>query len=296
MIADAIDMPTVLALTPKVIAAIAIVATMVQLGLELQPIDRAAKRRERRLVVLALVVNFVFVPLLAFVVVRGLGARGPVGIALLLLAAAPGGRHAPMVVRAAGADVGLAVEITLFVNKLNALLSPLLAAAMLGVEKIDLRELVWVLELLLLQILPWFTARLLRKWRPSLATKLVAPARWTALAATLALLVYVVAHHGLRVTLVLGWRGWVSVLVFGLVLLALGWLVGGSEPATRRSFALSTEARNLALALVIASIAVRDQTVLLSIFGAWLLLLALSWLAVVVMRIQPLPRRAVTYS
>src|SRR4051794_27362168 len=120
-------------LTPHIVAAITLAAMMLQLGLELQPVtERAARWRERRLVLRALVFNFAIVPLLATVVARALGADGPIAIALLILAASPGGRHAPALARAAGGDASLAVEITLFTNKLNSILSPLLVAWMIG--------------------------------------------------------------------------------------------------------------------------------------------------------------------
>ena len=84
---------TFAALTPKLIAAIALVAMMVQLGLALEPVrDKAVKRHERWLVVRALAFNFALVPAMALLTKRALGASGPGAIALLLLAATPGGR------------------------------------------------------------------------------------------------------------------------------------------------------------------------------------------------------------
>jgi bile acid:Na+ symporter, BASS family len=271
--------------TPHVLAAIFLVSMMVGLGLELRPVaGRAAKRRERRLVLRALVFNFAVVPLLAVVMARALDARGPVATALLLLAAAPGGRYAPLLARAAGGDASLAVEITLFANKLNALLSPLLAMWMLETRRASLHDATYILELLVLQLLPYFGARALLKRRPALAARLVRPARLAATAAALLLLAYLIAHRALRPALLLGPRGWLAVLLFGTVLLALGWLAGGREPANRRTFAVTAEARNLALALVLAAGAVGDERVTLAVFGAWLVLLAFAWLAVGVAR------------
>jgi predicted Na+-dependent transporter len=110
-----------------------------------------------------------------------------------------------------------------------------------------------------LQIVPFFGARGLRKWRPALAARMVRPAQRTAIGATLLLLVYLTARHALGGILSFGARGWLAVLIFGAVLLILRWLVGGRDPATRRTFALAGEARNLALALVIANMTVRDD-------------------------------------
>jgi predicted Na+-dependent transporter len=207
----------------------------------------------------------------------------------LLLAASPGGRHAPALTKAGRGDAALSVEITLFTNKLNAFLSPFLAAWLIGVHRAELRELSYAAQLFALQILPFYGARRLRKWRPARAARLARPAQHTATAATLVLLLYLIAHHALRGILSFDARGWVAVLVFGAVLLVLGWLVGGGEPATRRTFAIAGAARNLALALVIANMTVRDDQVLMAIFGAWVILFALSWAAVALVHARKLP-------
>jgi BASS family bile acid:Na+ symporter len=278
------------ALTPKMIAAIALIAMMVQLGLALEPVrDRAVKRHERWLVVRALAFNFALVPFLALVAKHALGATGPGAIALFLLSAAPGGRHAPALARAGGGDAGLAVEITLFANKLNAFISPLLAAWLIGGHRVELRELSYVVQLFVLQVVPFYGARLLRKWRPALATRIARPAQYTANVAMVVLLVYLTARHALHGILSFGVRGWVAVLLFGTVLLVLGWLVGGRHPETRRTFAFASEARNLALALVIANMITHDDHVLMAIFGAWVILLALGWAAVGLVRLRRLP-------
>src|SRR5258708_6483166 len=99
-----------------------LVVMMFSMGLELggEPAkDKQAKRRARRLLLRALLVNLVVMPLVAFAVVRGLHRSGAIASAVLLVAATPGGRFAPRVAQLARADLGLAVEITLFLAKLT---------------------------------------------------------------------------------------------------------------------------------------------------------------------------------
>src|SRR5262249_41680787 len=96
-------------------------------------------------------------------------------------------------------------------------------------------------------------------------------------------------RQAMRAAWSFGVRGWLAVLLFGVVLLALGWLVGGREPSARRTLALSSEARNLALTLVIANMAMKDEQVLLAIFAAWIILLALAGLVVALFRVRGLP-------
>jgi predicted Na+-dependent transporter len=116
------------------------------------------------------------------------------------------------------------------------------------------------------------------------------PAQRTATVATIVLFVYLIARHALHGILSFGVRGWVAVLVFGTVLLILGWLVGGRDAETRRTFAFASEARNLALALVIANMTMHDDQVLMAIFGAWVILFALGWGMVALVRVRKQPR------
>jgi BASS family bile acid:Na+ symporter len=285
---------TLSAWAPRVLASIALVAMMLELGFELEPVeDRATKRRKRRLVLRALVFNFAIVPVVAVVLARGLRASGPVASALLLLAASPGGRHAPVLAKAARGDVALAVEITLFSCKVNSFVSPLLAKWMLGTERAELRDLTYVIQLLALQMVPYFGARQLRKWRPQLA-RLARPAAWLATGAALVLAAYLIAHEELRVVLLLGVRGWVAVLAFGALVLMLGWLVGGNGLPARRTFAITTVSRNGALALVIGNLTVGDRQTMLALFGVWLILLAIAAVAAMLARQRPVPLAADT--
>lgn len=271
---------------PLILAALALVAMMFQIGLEPEPVaDHAAKRHQRRLILRALVFNFVVVPGLAFATARAIGIVGPVVTALLLLAASPGGRYAPALVKATRGNVSLASEITMFVCKLNSILSPLLAAWMLGARHIGLHELKYIVELLVLQIIPYYGARQLLKRRPRAAASLLHPAGWIATAATVSLLAYLVAQRELRVAMLVGPLGWLATLAFGIVLLALGWLVGGRDRKERSAFAITAEARNLALALVIANLVVGQPSVLLATFGVWLILLVLGGAAALFGRI-----------
>jgi BASS family bile acid:Na+ symporter len=259
--------------TPHVLAAIGLAAMMAQLGLLREPeLKRREKRKERWLLVWALAFNFVIVPLCALAVARALDARGPLALGLLVLAASPGGRQAPLLARASQGNVPLSVEITLFLNKLNPFLSPLLVAWMMGVHRVELHEVKYIAELLVLQIVPYYGARRMRRARPQLAGRY-----WRALGLTwggagIALLLYLILHHALSAVRLFGARGWLAVLLFGVVLLLLGWLAGGRDPSVRRSFAVVAVTRNLALALVMANLALRDPQVMLAIFAAWLIL------------------------
>ena len=249
--------------------------------------EKTVKRRERRLLVRALVVNLVVFPLLALFLTKVLHASGAVVIALLLLAASPGGRFAPQLSKVAGAHLGLSVEITLFLAKLVPFTAPVTVRWMLHTQRIELHELGFIAQLVVLQLVPYGLGKQLRKRRPQTATRLARP--FEVLALILLVPVVVIAVHEMgSVASVTSDRGWWAVLAFALVAPALGWMLGGPAPETRRAFAVIAGARNLAVALLIASVAFRGSNVRVAILAVWLLMLGLefAWAKLVGARIQ----------
>jgi BASS family bile acid:Na+ symporter len=229
-----------------------LVAVMFSLGLELTGEDKAAKRQKRRHLLSGLLFNIVLIPVIALAVTRVIGISDDITSALLLLAAAPGGRYIPHLDRFARGDRPLAIELTLFLAKLTPFTAPITAAWLLGLERVDIRELPLIAQLVILQWLPLEAGRAVRRRWPGLAGRMVRPLRlsvdtWAAL-----LFVVIAVFSGTHAATLAGDRGWAAVLAVILIGGAAGWLVGGPQQRTRRTFALSANARNLALVFIIA--------------------------------------------
>jgi BASS family bile acid:Na+ symporter len=260
----------------RVAAGLYLIAMMFSMGLELggRRLDKQAKRHERRLLVRGLALNLILLPLYAVTLTRALGSSGDIAIALLLLAASPGGRFAPHLSRIAGGELGLSVELTIWLVKMVAFTAPVTARWMLHLHHVELSELKFILQLLGLQLLPYLAGRALRRRRARLAEELDRPMRvvlWSAAAATLVL---VLLAHPLRGVLELSSdRGWWAVVLFATGGTLLGWLVGAPHGETRRTLALSAGARNLPLALMVGSQAFGERNVLVAAFAVWLVLL-----------------------
>lgn len=270
----------------RVFAAAFLVAMMLSMGLTLggeAPAGKTAKRRKRRLLLLALALNLVLLPLVALALTRALAASDDVAIAFLLVASAPGGRFAPTLGRMAGAELALSVEISLFLAKLVSFTAPVTARLLLHTHRIELRELPFIAQLLVLQLLPYLVGRQLRKRRPALAARLARPVAvvsWTACAIAALL----IASRLRGVAALVGARGWWPVVIFAVLAPAIGWLVGGVTPATRRAVAISADARDGALALVLASAAFAAAEVQLATLAVWLFLLVTNLLLVALVR------------
>jgi BASS family bile acid:Na+ symporter len=260
----------------RVVTAAYLISMMFWMGLTLgggPAEDKATKRREHWLLALGLAFNLILVPLLAVALTRVIGATGEVTIALLLLAAAPGGRFAPQIAKLAGAQLGLSVEITIFLAKLVSFTAPITARWMLQTHRIELHELTFIAQLLLLQFVPYLVGKQLRKRKPALAARLNRPMElvtWCCLLASLAVVLAARPLHGLL--MLPRERGWLAVLAFAIVAPALGWLLGGPARETRRTFAVSANARDLGLTLVIASVALPQHGVQIALFAVWFFL------------------------
>jgi BASS family bile acid:Na+ symporter len=249
---------------------------MLSLGLELEALprkDKRGKRHERRLLVRALVLNLVLLPLITYGIVRALHASGAIATAVLLAAATPGGRFAPQVAKIARAELGLAIEITLFLAKLTAFTAPVTLKWLIGARHIEVHDLQIIAQLIVLQIVPYVLGKLVRRQRPALAPSLMRPLVLAEVILGVVFFAFLVASGTLAQLRALGPTGWAAATLFAVIALALGWTLGGGDAPARRAFAVTAAARNLALGLVIAGELLHDGAIQLALFGIWFICL-----------------------
>ena len=273
-----------------VLSATYLVSMMLSLGLELggQPEEsRERKRAKRRLLVRGLVVNLVVFPAVAYGIVRALHASSDVTVALMLLAAVPGGRFAPHIVKLGDGDVPLAVELSLFLAKLTAFTAAPTARWLLGIQGLDVHELPLIAQLGLLQILPLYAGKWLARHRTALSARIHKVARAIAIATLLAVFAAVLLREDRGLVQLLRDRAWVAAALVGIAWPALGWLLGGPGDGPRRALALTASARELALVLVLASLAFPGGGVKTAIFGLWSLYAIATLLLAAGMRAVP---------
>jgi BASS family bile acid:Na+ symporter len=269
-----------------VLSALYLVMMMLALGLELgggPKESRDEKRVKRRALVAGLLFNLVLLPLLAFGVTRALRASSDVSIALLLLAAAPGGRFAPHAVKLGKGDVALSVEVTIFLAKITCITAVPVAKWMLTLRTLEIHELPFLLQLVLLQIVPFYYGKWLRKRRPEAAQRLRRTVEATAIAAGFAVLALAVARTEKWIGL-LDLRSWLAVAAVAVASPILGWLVGGAHGGRRRAFAIGADARETGLALMMANFAFSGAEVRTALFGVAFIFTMATFLLAWVMR------------
>ncbi|HKP29974.1 MAG TPA: bile acid:sodium symporter, partial [Gemmatimonadales bacterium] len=228
-----------------------VLSSMLGMGLGLRVGEIVAPLRNLRLVLAALVANFVILPAVAIGLGKVLGLDEAFAIGLLLLAAAAGAPFIPKLAQLARGNLAFSVGVMVLLMVVTVAYLPLALPLLLPGVTVD----PWKIarSLLLLMFLPLAVGLagkagipdIARKWKPYL-DKL----------SSLSLTLLMVAITGANLRNVLSVFGTGGILA-GLLLIALGfvagWLLGGPDRDTRSVLALGTAQRNIAAALVVAS-------------------------------------------
>ena len=271
----------------KILSALYLVSMMFALGLELGGGPKEStegKRAKRRMLVRGLFLNLVVLPLVAFGITRALDASRDVSVALVLLAAVPGGRYAPHLVKLGGGDTALAIELALFLSKITCFTAVPTAKWMLTLHTLEIHELPFLLQLVLLQLVPFYLGKWLRRAHRPAADRMLRPAHTIAVATAVAAFAFVLIKVDRGVLHLFDGRSWLAVTAVGIMSPLVGWLFGGRDEGGRRAFAITANARELALALVMTSLAFPGQGVHTALFGVWSMLAVASFLLACGMR------------
>jgi len=234
---------------------IALGIVMVGLGLHLTLADFRRVATAPRAVVVALSVQTLLLPPVAFGLVLGFGLPPELGLGLVLLAASPGGVTANLFSHLARGDVALNVSLTA-INSLLALLTlpvwtALGLAVLMSSEQAVPPPTRKVVEVGVLVILPVLAGMGLRAWKPLLANRLDRPVR---LMSTLILVVLIGAAVVLERETLAKYAAVVglAVLIFNLVSLLAGYAASraarlGVPQATAIAFEIGIHNGTLAI-------------------------------------------------
>jgi bile acid:Na+ symporter, BASS family len=216
-----------------------------------------------RLVLLALIANFVAMPLGALALDKMLRLDEPLGVGLLLLGAAAGAPFLPKLTELAKGNLPFAVGIMVLmsvgtVGYLPLVLPLLLPGVTVSSEKIA----GW---LFLLTLLPLATGLALRARYEEIAARVKPVLDWVSNVSLVPMVLLLATANIDKILHVFGKRG----ILAGFLLIALGfgigWMLGGPGIDTRRALALGTGQRNIAAALVVASESFSDPSVVIMV-------------------------------
>lgn len=259
-------MPSVLTTLSNLFTLAFVVTSMLAMGLSLTVSQIIQPLRNARLVALALVANFIFVPGVAVLLAWAIPLEQDLRIGLILLGTAAGAPFLPKLAQIAKANLAFAVGLMSLLVVATIIYLPLVLPLLLTGVRVAAGQI--ALLLILEMLLP-------------LAIGLVVTARYADTAVSLqprvaqisnvSLVLLLVLMLGLNIEKVLALFGsgaLLAILVLVGVAIAAGYLLGGQASDTRRVLALGTGQRNMAATFVIATGSFSDRPDVLVLLAA----------------------------
>jgi BASS family bile acid:Na+ symporter len=237
----------------NVLLLISVMCLLLGVGLSIPFGKMLAVATQYQLVLRGLVANFVIVPCVFTFVLRGLPVGPDVVIGLLVLAAVPIAPLAPPFVGMGRGNVPYTVGLMLIVAFLGLPLTPLILALSLPPSEAGLKiDTLKILQTLLIaQLIPLSVGLTIRQVRPLWAEKLLQFVPKLGRIGVVLSLTLITATQARKIV-DLGILPHLAALFFTIICVLIGDVMMRGEAAEmRRSLAISTAIRNVALALLI---------------------------------------------
>jgi BASS family bile acid:Na+ symporter len=240
-----------------------VISSMLAMGAGLSIRQIIQPLRDARLVVLALVANFVLMPLLAIGISAVLYLDEPLRIGLLLLGCAAGAPFLPKLAELAQGNLPFAVGTMVLLMVATVGYLPIVMPLLLPGVAVNPAQIGQ--SLVLLMLLPLGIGLCLKARFEELAAT-AKPLLDRASNISLFLLVLLITAANIdKVLQVFGTRGILAGVVFVALGLAVGWSVGGPRNDTRWVLGLGTGQRNIAAALVVGTESFSDPRVVVMV-------------------------------
>jgi BASS family bile acid:Na+ symporter len=240
----------------NLLVTVMLIEMMVAIGLRVTFGDLVGIVTNGRLMLQALLANYILVPAAAVALLHLFGAQPMVAAGFLILAVCPGAPFGPSCTSLAKGNVPVAAGLMAVLAGSSAIVAPVLLQFLLhllaGSDSLQVDAVKILRVLVISQLLPLFVGLCLRHWRPGLAERLQRPAaQLSAVLSLLTVCVILLVHFHLLIEIRL--RGYLGMTALLVASWAAGWLLGGPGCDTRRAMAITTALRNVGVGLVIAT-------------------------------------------
>ncbi len=228
-----------------------VISSMLSMGLSLTINQIVEPLKNTRLVILALVANFVLVPLVAFIITIVLPLNEPAVIGLILLSTAAGAPFLPKLVEVAKGNIAFSVGLMVLLMVVTIVYLPLVLPLLLGDVEVNPWDIAQ--SLIIMMLIPLAIGLFIRARYEEAAAK-IQPT--FAMAANIGILVLAVLGLVLNFSSMIALVGSFGILagiIFIVFALVIGYLLGGSDPGIKSVMGLGSGQRNISAALVVAA-------------------------------------------
>ena len=236
-----------------------VVSSMLAMGTGLTIEEIVESLRNRRLIIVALLANFVLMPLGALALAKVLWLDEPLGVGLLLLGCAAGAPFLPKLAQLSRGNLPFAVGAMVLLMIITVGYLPIVLPLL--VPEVTVNPAKIAQSLIVLMLLPLGVGLFVKERHGRLSAR-VKPFldRLSSISLVLLILLISIVNFD-KVLQVFGTRGILAGLLFIAFGCLMGWLFGGPGDDTRRVLALGTGQRNIAAALVVGSQSFTDPGV-----------------------------------
>ena len=246
-----------------VVMLIWVVFSMLAMGTGLTLARITEPLRNLRLVLLALLANFVLMPIGAEALAKVLRLDEPFEVGLLLLGCAAGGPFLPTLAERAKGDPAFAVSTTVLLMVVTVGYPPIVLPLLFPGLTVD----PWPIArfLVLLMLLPLAAGLGLNAFYEDLAARMKPILDRISNVSVILLVFLITAANIDKILQVFGTFGILAALLLTALGVGIGWLLGGRNVETKRVMALGTGQRNAAAALVVARESFDDPKVVVMV-------------------------------
>ena len=227
-----------------------VIGSMASMGLSLRLKQITSSLKNTRLVIMALAVNFILVPLVAYGITLLFPLDEPLRIGLILLSTAAGAPFLPKLAEAAKGNAAFSVGLMVLLMMVTIIYLPIVLPLLLGGVDVNPWEIAQ--SLLLLMLLPLAIGLFINGRYSEIAAKLQPVFSQASSTALILLTVLGLVLNFREMINLVGSFGILAAVLFLLAALAMGYLLGGSDPETKSVMGLGTAQRNISAALVVA--------------------------------------------
>ena len=244
-------MSEVLTTLVQLSALVFVLSSMLAMGLSLTVPEIIAPLSNVRLVIIALALNFIAVPLLAWGIQAVLDLDQDLYTGLVLVATAAGAPFLPKLAQAAKGDVAFSVGLMTLLMVLTVVYMPVVLPLFLADVEVNAWDI--ASSLIVMMLLPLAIGLVWKARWPGTADTLQPHMSQASTVAILFLIVGGVILAWTDIVDLVGTGGLIAAIVFLLVSLGIGYVSGGSDPTIRSVLGLGTAQRNLSAALVVGA-------------------------------------------
>jgi ACR3 family arsenite transporter len=264
------DASEILGVIVQLSALMFVVASMLAMGLSLAISSIIEPLKSLRLVMLALVINFVAVPLVVWAIQAVMNLDQDIYTGLLLMGTAAGAPFLPKLAQIAKGNAAYSVGMMVLLMVVTVIYLPLVLPLFLSGVDINAWDI--AKSLIVMMLLPLGLGLFMNARWPATAKEVQGLMSQASSIAILLMLVGGIILQWSAIVSLIGTGGLVAITIFLLVTFVLGYVAGGSDPATRSVMGLGTAQRNLSAAMVVGAQNFSDKpNVLITVIVAGLI-------------------------